>query len=60
MAKTYLKLWSLNPDLYRTISETEALKGYIEYLQDFIASIEQDDLDVDDYKSFEEWLGTEI
>lgn len=56
----YNKLKSLSPDEYELISEQEALWRYIYYLQNYLDRITSEDLDTEDYKTFEEWLNTEI
>lgn len=49
------KIWSLNPTKYKFILLFEALKKYDEYLANFKKPEHSSD-----WKSFEDWLTTEI
>lgn len=56
MPLRYTKLWSLNPDEYRIITEDEAYKGYTDWLKHFVDTGKT----MRNAKSFAEWLDTEI
>ncbi|MFA5790709.1 MAG: hypothetical protein WC976_06585 [Caldisericia bacterium] len=51
------KIWSLNPTKHKFIPLPEALKKYDEYLTVFVESRVRD---LTEWKSFEDWLATEI
>lgn len=57
--KTYKKIWSLDPNLYKTITEDEALNGYIKHLTAVMHS-DLLDMSLRDAKTMAEWLDTEI
>lgn len=54
----YIKLCSLNPDKYETITAENALDGYTDYLANFSSSLS--DISLRQAKTFSQWLDTEI
>lgn len=57
--RTYIKLWSLEPYDYKIISQDDAIKGYVDYLQSVTKS-QFGNTNLRHAKSFAEWLDTEI
>lgn len=62
--RTYIKLWSREPDEHKVITSDEAIQGYHEYLKAYAPSDPQyygfgkDSLR--EAKTLAEWLDTEI